>query len=116
MELIDHRIVGLIKTTVNWLVSGDYTAIERRSRGVRLKADDLREAVETYGRTLRALPESAYPEIDAIKVNRAGPPTWSITVPLWSEEEGRSDLTLECSVIDRGVQELDIEIDNLHVL
>lgn len=69
-----------------------------------------------YGRTLQNLPDSLYDELDVIKVSSATLPTWSITVPLWTKEEGRSDLTLECTVIDNGLQELDIEIDNLHVL
>ena len=31
-------------------------------------------------------------------------------------EEGRSDLTLECTVIEKGNDDLVLEIDDLHVL
>lgn len=113
---MDPKIIAVIKTTVAWLVSGDYDAIANRCRGIRLNVDQLREAVLVYGRTLQNLPDSLYDELDVIKVSSATLPTWSITVPLWTKEEGRSDLTLECTVIDNGLQELDIEIDNLHVL
>jgi hypothetical protein len=116
MENIDQRLTGLIRMIVGLLVSGDYCAIEIRSRGIRLNAEQMKEAVQTYGRTLQSLPETSYAELDVIRVSHATSPTWSITVPLWTVEEGRSDLTLECTVIDKGLPELDIEIDNLHVL
>lgn len=113
---IDQRLIDLIRLIVGLLVSGDYDAIESRSRGVRLNAEQMKEAVQTHGHTLQSLPETSYAELDVIRVIRATCPTWSITVPLWTIEEGRSDLTLECTVIDNGLPELDIEIDNLHVL
>ena len=54
--------------------------------------------------------------MDVIPVGRAHHPAWSVRFDMWTERDGKSDLTLECSVIDRGGEALDVEIDNLHVL
>jgi hypothetical protein len=116
MEMLESRIVALIKQVVAWLVASDFMEIEKRSNGVRLSADSMRAAVQHYGRTLAIPPESAYSELDSIRVTNADHPTWSIRFNLWTEEEGRSDLSVECTVIDRENGRLDIEIDDIHVL
>lgn len=116
MEKIDPRIHALIKQIVSSLVTNDYLAVQHRSNGIRLTADQLDQAISGYGRTLVMPPDTSFRELDAIQVSSASKPTWSINFSLWTQEEGRSDLTLECTVIDRNNQELTIEIDNLHVL
>lgn len=35
---------------------------------------------------------------------------------LWAREEGRSDLSVECTIAERGDGSLDFEVDNIHVL
>jgi hypothetical protein len=43
------------------------------------------------------------------------PPTWSVRCDLWTVEEGRSDLSLELTVVAAPLGPT-IEVDNLHVL
>lgn len=115
MLTLENRIVVLLKQVITWLVSGDYLAVEACSRGVRLSADMMRQAIEEYGRSLIVPPDAVFSDIDIIRVTNADVPTFSIRLDLWTIEEGRSDLTLECTVIDKaGVFE--IEIDDIHVL
>jgi hypothetical protein len=116
MKKLDPRIPILIKQIVSWLVAKNFSAIEHYSHGVRLNAHHLSQAVNEYGRALVMPPDTTFTELDAIQVSTASEPTWSININLWTQEEGLSDLTLECTVIDRGEKKLDIEIDNLHVL
>jgi hypothetical protein len=58
---------------------------------------------------------SAYRDLDVIAVRYSSHPTWSVRAPLWSREEGRSDLTLELT-ISRDGGRWNVEIDDLHVL
>jgi len=113
---IDGRIEGLMRQIVRWLVDRDFEAIEKYSRGRRLSADMIRGAVDDYGRTLIMPPDATFSNLDVIEVQTAAVPTWSVRVDLWTKEEGLSDLSLECTVIDSGGKELDAEMDNLHVL
>jgi hypothetical protein len=116
MAAIDGRIEGLMRQIVRWLVNRDFESIEKYSHGRRLSADMLRSAVDDYGRTLIMPPDATFSDLDVISVEMAAVPTWSVRVDLWTKEEGLSDLSLECTVIDAGGQELEAEIDNLHVL
>jgi len=97
-------------------VAQNFDAVTEYSLGVRLTSDQMRQAIFDYGRKLIMPPDSAFENLDVIRVVNAQHPTWSVRFDLWTEEEGRSDLTLECTVIDRGGEFLGIEIDNLHVL
>ncbi len=106
----------LLRELVSLLVRGEYEELERRSRGVRMFASELRAAVEEYGRTLVQIPEEGWKLTDAIAVSGSHPPRFSVQQPLWTEEEGRSDLTLEVTLIESQPDEFEVEIDDLHVL
>lgn len=115
MTTLNANVVALIKQVIAWMVAGAFDAVERRANGVRLSAAELGAAVNDYGRTLTMPPDTAFADLDAIAVSSAPCPTWSIRVDLWTKEEGRSDLTMECTVIEGG-DDLELEIDDLHVL
>lgn len=83
--------------------------------GVRLSAESIRIAIKDYGGALVVPPDSAFAELDAIRIRDSDPPRWSIRFDLWTEQEGRSDLTLEMTV-EHGPQGPKIELDNIHVL
>lgn len=116
MATIDPRVKATVVQLLHWLVAGDYAAIERLTLGVRLPASLLRQAVADYGRTLVMPPASAFDQLDAIEIDGSNPKAWSIRVDLWTVEEGRSDLSLECTLIDQPGELLVAEVDNLHVL
>jgi hypothetical protein len=96
------------------LCAGRYAELEADGRAGRLSAEELRTAVEQYGKTLVLLPDESwalvdeYPQVDARN-------TMAVDVPLWTKEEGRSDLTLSLAATkeaDRWV----LYVDDLHVL
>lgn len=60
-------------------------------------------------------PEGAYENLEKVRVSVEESPTWVIAAPLWTKEEGQSDLTLELT-ITCGKGEPEVVIDNLHVL
>jgi hypothetical protein len=100
---------------VGCLARNECDLLVRRCAKSRLTASDLRAAIRDYGRTLVSPPPDAYQRLDAVQVQDAMVPTWSVRVPLWTEEEGRSDLTLELT-ITLGSERPSIELDDLHVL
>jgi hypothetical protein len=80
-----------------------------------MSAQEIRTAIAEYGRTLILPPESAYELLDIIRVNNVGPEQYSVRMPLWTVEEGRSDLTLELTVRIMG-DNLEVSLDDIHVL
>ena len=104
----------VVRSVVNRLVSGEYADAVQDCPASRLTADDLLEAVQDYGRTLIEPPPDAYRDLDVVAVRDSSHPTWSVRAPLWSREEGRSDLTLELT-ISRDGGRWEVEIDDLRL-
>ena len=105
-----------VRRVVDALVRGDYEELERMSGGVRLSAEEMAGAVRAYGRTLVALPDEGFDNLDVVELEDARPRAWSVHVDLWTAEEGRSDLTLELTLRERGGDDYEVEIDDIHVL
>ena len=101
---------------IELLVAGDYSGLEETSRGRRLTAGQLRQAVEDYGQELQMPPEAVFDDLDVNEIEGSIPRSWWTSVDLWNVEEGRSDLTLEIRLTETGGNIYDIEIENLHVL
>ena len=97
------------------LAHGDYALVIGRCVKSRLTADDLQAVISDYGRKLVSPPADAYGDLDALQVKGAVVPRWSVRAPLWTEEEGRSDLTLEMT-ITMDANSPRVELDDLHVL
>jgi len=106
---------NLLRELTSLLVRRQYSELERRSKRVRMSADELKTAVEDYGRRLVALPEEARKLTDTPVVNGSQPARFSVRQPLWTEE-GRSDLTFEVTLIESAPGSFEVEVDDLHVL
>ncbi len=106
-------VVDSVRKLVQMLAAARFSDLEADGRAGRLTAEELRRAVQEYGRTLRELPEEAWALVDEYRQNNSD--DFSLDVPLWTIEEGRSDLTLSISV--RETREgVTLSIDDLHVL
>jgi hypothetical protein len=60
-------------------------------------------------------PGESFKQMDIIEVKDAVPAQWSVRFHLWTYEEGRSDLSLELTLIEQGEGYI-IELDGIHVL
>lgn len=116
MDALTQRIAATVKQLVEWLVAGDFAAIERYSNGVRLSASLISDAILEYGHKLVMPPPETFENLDVIEIVDASPNRWSVRFDLWTEDEGRSDLSLECTLIDSEENLLLAEVDNLHVM
>jgi hypothetical protein len=111
---VDTKFRDPIRLLVEALVKGHFDQLERDGRSGRLSSRELKEALKAYGRTIITLPDQAFNLIDVYPV-KGQKSMWAVDVPLWTVEEGRSDLTLSLTVSESqdGVH---LEIDDLHVL
>jgi hypothetical protein len=105
----------VVRSVVEALVRGDYSAVARRTANRRLTADEIRGAVKQYGGTSTMPPDPGFSAIDVIEVENSKPPRYAVSIDLWTVEEGSSDLTLELTIVDSDGEPL-VQLDGLHVL
>lgn len=105
-----------VSAIVGLLVDGSYDVVEAMTRGRRLSAASLREAVDGYARTLVPVPPASLDGLDVVRIEGSGPAAFHVVVELWTQEEGRSDLSLELRLTDLYGGAYDIEVLDLHVL
>ena len=98
------------------LARGDYTGFCGLARRSRVSPKEVDTAIREYGHRIVPLPAGAYGLLDVVAVRASIPPRWSVVVPLWTEQEGRSDLSLEITLEDVAGRDYAVEIEDLHVL
>jgi hypothetical protein len=107
---LEHR--RLIEALIDALVHGQFDAVERDGRAGRVGAEGLRRAVSEYGATLTG-PEPHWVDlVDDYPLDDGTGAAYDI--PLWTKEEGRSDLTLSVTITEGKPPR--IEVDDLRVL
>jgi hypothetical protein len=111
---MNEDMIRAIQDLVQSLVDQRYSDIVADGRGGRVTEDEMRTAISDYGRTLIPLPDEAWSQVDVYE-QANDPGEVMVDVPLWTVEEGRSDLTLSISARKEGDQ-YHLEIDDLHVL
>jgi hypothetical protein len=104
-----------VRLVMDFLVREDYHGLEALTGGLRLDAREIEQAISDYGRTLTLPPPEAYDLLDVVRVVTAIPETWSVNMDIWTVEEGRSDLTIEMTIVLRD-EEPTVELDGIHVL
>lgn len=104
-----------VREIVELLAAGKYAEVEALTGGIRLSAQEMAKAIVDYGRQLVIPPEEAFGLMDVVEVRNVQPPRWSVTMPLWTREEGRSDLSLELTVVG-GQKGCGVELDDIHAL
>lgn len=112
-DLIINEFEDIIRAIVSDIAKGDYRKLEAEAKNGRVSVADLRRTVEEYGYTIVPLPYNAFELAEAYYVESEN--RIDIFLPLWSAEEGRSDLTLSlsCHSAEEG---LTVQIADLRVL
>ncbi len=105
-----------IAKLVAHLAAGEFDQAFQQAPSSRVNAEDLERAISEYGRRLVPLPPEGLQLIDYVEIQGVGAPCWSVVVPLFTEEEGRSDLSLELTIQEQPAGVHTIEIDDVHVL
>ncbi len=111
-----NAIEAAIRVLVDLLVRQEYLTIERLSRGRRLTAAELESAVADYGRTVAPPGDGWWDHVEITPVEGTGDRSFHVAAPLWTREEGQSDLTLELRLTEIAPEAYDTEVEDLHVL
>lgn len=101
---------------MRFIVDRKFEALFRIAPESRVKITDFRNALSDYGGTVVMPPEPIETLLNVIEVRNSKPVSWSIQLPMWTREEGRSDLTLEMQFTESKSEFYEVEIDDLHVL
>lgn len=106
---VRNAIVELVRDLVN----ARYEKLAEDGRAGRLTAEELSAVLREFPCELVELPSHAFDLAERYESVKSG--TYSLDLPLWTKEEGRSDLTLSLTVSETE-SNVDLEIDDLHVL
>ena len=102
-------------TIANLIADGQYASAIQACSGSRLTPEDIAGVIHDYGGTFVRLPPDFGDFLDVVAIEGRSPRAWSVRTPLWTLEEGRSDLTLELTVAVKG-NESCVELDDLKVM
>ena len=100
-----------VEAIVARLAAGDFEGVW--TDHLALGTGDLGAWIRDYPATLTSLPDEAWQLSDAIPLEN-DPGSWAATVPLWTEQEGRSDLTLTATLRAGQIPSI-VDLD-VHVL
>ena len=103
-----------VRKVLALLAARNYEGIKALNRTSRLSADDIRTTVERYPCTLVEPPNTPPPEMQVIEVSSPGPRRWRVDVPVWTREEGASDLYAIMTLTDNGGT-ISVQLDDLLV-
>lgn len=103
-----------VRAVIGLLVECRYADLARLTQG-RMSAPDIARAIEDYGNTVTACPEPIDELLDLVEVRDAARPTWSVVAPVFTREDGRSDLSLELTVTETSDGRYDVMLDNCRV-
>jgi hypothetical protein len=115
-EMNTEKLHNTVKKVTNLLAEKKFKDIESLCKRGQLNAEEIAYAAKDYGMEILPLPKEAYEKLDIIEVTDSNPKEWSVYVPIYTTEEGMSDLTLELTLKDNPSELYQIEVDNLHVL
>jgi hypothetical protein len=93
-----EKVHAAVRELVDLISEGRYADALKLCTISRLSEVDISNVIQRYGKTF--VPSSAdfLQLLDVIAIDASSPQAWSIRAPLWTLEEGRSDLTLELTL------------------
>jgi hypothetical protein len=103
-----------VRIVVDLLVRGRYDVIDHVCPRSAVTGQELKRAVADYGRTLVAPGHEWWATVDVMPFDEGG--GFHIAAALWTEEEGRSDLTLELRLIEIAAAAYEVQVLDLRVL
>jgi len=97
-----HRLWLEVRKVLALLAARDYEGIKALDRASRLGVEDIWTTVESYPCTLVEPPDTPPPEMQVIEVSGPGRRRWRVDTPVWTREEGASDLYAIMTLTDCG--------------
>jgi len=113
--VIGLAAVQAVRGVVGTLVGGSPDELDRLIEGGRLTASDIYRSIEEHGGAVVVPPEEAFSSLDAVEVDGSGGLEYAVDLPIYTAEEGRTDLVLDLRVWSDGDGLWDVEVHDLHV-
>ncbi|HEX6278860.1 MAG TPA: hypothetical protein VFZ49_02485 [Pyrinomonadaceae bacterium] len=112
----DQRIVKTARAILRRLVAGRYDELEFLSEN-NFPQEEIRYAIHDYPADPIEPPDEFDATVDVVEIDDSSTQSWNVVIPLWTAEEGQSDLCIVITCIDREKLDgtLDFEIDGLWV-
>lgn len=100
--MLPEEGVNAVRVVVGLLVRGEYEELETLTEARRLTAARIAAAVEGPGRDLISPPDEAFREAGAAAVETESDDerAFRVAFPLWTAQDGRSDLVLGLTVAE----------------
>ncbi len=108
-----ESFIAEIKNIVYLISLKKYKEIESKKYNGRVQVSDLERVINEYGCEIIPLPDSAIDLSESYFIESNN--SLDVYLPLWTKEEGRSDLTLSVSCYIKDNKPF-VEIDDLRVL
>lgn len=111
-----EKLIHTVGMILNLLAESKYSELSELCIGNDIQAEDIERAVSDYPYK-PIYPKSEINDLlNIIEVEDSNPREWSVYCDLWTEEEGRSDLNLQISLIESPGEFYQFQIDGIHVL
>jgi hypothetical protein len=111
LQIEDFELI-ITEIIYNISVNG-YDTIKAKGQNGRVEINDLKRIIAEYGCTVIPLSDEAFSKSEVYYIKDKN--RLDVYIPLWTIEEGRSDLTLSLSCY-RINETLKVEINDLRVL
>jgi len=101
MDYPEKKIRAAVQTVLDLLTQKQYQELANLTAPGRehLQAEDIKRTMESYPGTVR-IPDENELKFDVVEVEGLSPRQFSVDAPVFTLEEGRSDLTARMTVID----------------
>lgn len=104
---MNDQIKEIIRFIVNALSVGDMQSLVRQKFLNLDEVDGTLEVIRQYDKHLITIPPEGWALVDIYHIN-GQKDVYDMDIPLWTEEEGRSDLMLKINVNHGVVKILDV--------
>lgn len=112
----EEKLLHTIEMILTLLTESKFVELAELCNGEYIQAEHIEKAVSDYPYKLIYPKSEIINLLDIIEVDNSTPREWSVYCDLWTEEEGKSDLNLQLSIIEDPSEFYKFEIDGIHVL
>tara|TARA_R110001592_G_scaffold254129_2_gene517451 strand:+ start:18985 stop:19308 length:324 start_codon:yes stop_codon:yes gene_type:complete len=103
-----------IRHLYSLLCSSEYSKVYWLTSGNRLSVEEMGRAISEYGDELIPYPEEI--QLDVIEILNTSPKAWSVTAPVYTQNEGLSDLSIELTATENSKGSYVLSLDDIRVL
>jgi hypothetical protein len=109
MQSVDEKLRAAVQMILRLFAEQNYSALANLTTGEkkRLRASEIAHAIQSYPATIR-MPTETELTFDSVEVAGSDPRQYLVDAPLFTIEEGRSDLTARMTVIDRPGDDFEV--------